>query len=555
VASTAIDTAAPSKAAPFEHARRIFVKLLVGGAVIMAVIGYTDYRQGLSTTLDLVMLPMLCCVTLTSAWIMTRSPHLMKPVLAFNALMLAIYYEGIFLQSVIARDAVSGYSLASIAQFLPGFYIALFVFLSRRAVLASWLLYLTLALQCLYGLAFNQGPVHNAMKEQLYIAILTAHPCCILVLTFMNHLRRMVEEARHESLAAKERFLAIVSHEVRSPLQTIVASLDLVDKTTPAPILDRAIVRLKGAAGVLEAQIRDLTAFTKLELSNDLYPEPVDLARLAATLEQIHQEAAQAKGLRWRVERPDEPLWVQVDPSRLRQIIDNLVSNALKYTARGEIVASVAAMPDGMVRWQVRDTGRGIPPDKLTQVFEPFVRIKAAPQEKIEGSGLGLAVVRQLVGLMHGRIHIDSVEDLGTTVNIHLPLPAAQETPRADTPPAPRSALVVDDDPDILDAITDLLAQWGVQDIDTATDGKAAMLALHNRAYDLVLLDLQLPLISGYGVALAARVSGHNDRTPLVAMSAMALDRREAGAGAFNASLRKPVSRAMLVQTLAQVLR
>lgn len=553
MASTRIEPAAPHRADPFEQARRIFVKLLLLGAVIMAIIGYTDYRQGLSNTLDLVMLPTLICITLVSSWVVSRSHHRMRQMLILNALVLTFYYEGIFFQSVISDDMVSAYSLASTAQFLPGLYICLFVFFTRRAAQISWALYATLAAQCLLGLLVFDGPQANGTKEQLYIAILTSHPCCIIVLTFMNHLRRMIEEARKESMDAKERFLAMVSHEVRTPLQTIVSSLELIEANPSPTLMARSIRRVKGAAGMLEAQIRDLTTFTKLELTNELRPEPVDLDELSAQIEQALQGDAQQKGLSLKREVGNKlPPLVMADSARLRQIIDNLVSNALKYTSAGTVTIGVAHAPDGRIHWWVEDTGRGIPADRLQEVFEPFVRIKASPQERIEGSGLGLAVVRQLVGLMHGDIELRSELAHGTRFDIHLPLPIIEPPSpgggELGTPPD--SALVVDDDPDILHTLCDLLRHWGVSHIETASDGDQADIALQGGRFDLALIDLQLPGRSGYAVAQAAHEHSPNAGAVLIAISAVGLDRQQAGAPRFDAYLPKPVSRHALLQAI-----
>lgn len=554
MASTEIDTAAPSAVDPFVHSRMIFVKLLLGGAAIMSLIAITDYRNGLSTPLDLVMLPALAVVTLISAWVVARSQRFMKPTLAVNGLLFALYYEGLFLQSVMSTDMVGAYSLASTAQFLPGLYIALFVVLSKRAAQVCWLIYATLAVQCIYGLVMNPdtGPF-TAMKTQLFVAILTAQPCCILVLTFMNHLRRMIEEARNESLAAKERFLAVVSHEVRSPLQTIVSSLELVEASTPKPVLERAVRRIQSAASVLEAQIRDLTAFTRLELTNELHAETLDLVELLALVQQVHLEPARHRSLTLLKDLPPHPIMVKADGARLRQVMDNLVGNALKYTDAGHITIGCRPCADGHCHLWVQDTGRGIPPDKLHKVFEPFVRIKASPQERIDGSGLGLAVVRQLVGRMRGRLHVESVEGSGTRVDIHLPLPAGSLGAETCAPPPPASVLVIDDDDNILQSICDLLRQWGVDDIVTAADGRQAQEALDARRFDVALIDLQLPHLNGYEVARCARTSLPNAKTTLVAMSAVQLDRRQPGASCFDSYLAKPVSRATLIQTVSQV--
>lgn len=550
-----IDTRPVKGHDPWVYARKLFVRLLLVGATAMIVIGWTEYRQGLSTPFDKVMLPILATVTLATAWIIARSRRLMMRALAVNAALLIFYYEGILFQGVQSSDPVNIYSLASIAQFLPGLYIALFVFLNRRAALVSWLIYGTVVAQFGYGLYLSDGSPNAALQRQVFGAILAAHPCCILVLSFMTHLRRMIEEARHESIAAKERFLAVVSHEVRSPLQTIVSSLELVEKAPPGPLMERAMRRIMGAATLLETQIRDLTAFTRLELTPELHVAEIDLRALALAIEQTLQLQARPQGVSLNFDLPDGPLTVQADGARLRQVIDNLVSNALKYTTAGSVTLGLRQEADGLVHWWIQDTGRGIAPDQVLRVFEPFVRIKAHPQERIEGSGLGLAVVRQLVGLMKGQIQVDSVLGQGTTMHLWLPLPPVASPQDGEHLARPACVLVVDDDADILQCITDLLRAWGVAEVIECPDGLSARQMLQARPVDVALIDLQLPGASGYEVARSARLSGANQNTPLIAMSAVTLDKGVQGASAFDDYLPKPVSRQALVQTIVKACR
>lgn len=549
-----IDTSPPQEQGPWAYARKVFVRLLLGGVAAMVLIGYTDYQEGLSTAVDKVMLPILAVVSLLVALLLSRSDKYMKPALGFNCVLLIIYYEGLLFQAVQSSDPVSTYSMASIAQFMPGLYIALFVFLNRHAALACWILYGTVAAQCGYGLYLTHGDEGVALQRQIYWAVLASHPCCIIVLSFMNHLRSMVESAKQEALASKERFLAVVSHEVRTPLQTIVSSLELVETTPPGPLLTRAIRRIMGAASMLETQIRDLTAFTKLELSPELHPTSVDLHQLAATIELTFQAPVQQKGLSLRLDLPAEPMVVDVDEARLRQILDNLIGNAIKYTESGHITLGLRRDNKEWVHWWVQDTGRGIPPDRIAQVFEPFVRIKSNPKERIEGSGLGLAVVRQLVGLMAGRIQVESAMAQGTTMHIRLPLADKPNTPFDATTNKPKRVLIVDDDIDILYAIRDLLQEWGVNLVATASDGLSACQMLREQSFDVALIDLQLPGASGYEVAQSARLHGPNGSTPLVAMSAASscLDKAASGSRAFCAYMPKPVNLAALKQTLMQ---
>lgn len=552
-----IDTSLGDAKDPWQYARKVFVWLLLIGASAMAFVGYSDFQKGLATPVDLWMLPPLTVVTLVTAVMVAMSHARMKQALLLNCALLVVYYELCVFQSVLSTDVASAYSLASSSQFFPGLYIGLFVLTGRYATRVSWLIYLLLAGQCVYGLWGAPLLPGAEIKHQIYWSILAAHPCCIIMLTFMNHLRGMVEEARQDSLRAKEHFLAVVSHEVRSPLQTIVSSLELVEKAPPGPMHDRALHRMRSAAGLLETQIRDLTAFTRLELLPDFRPEPVRLGHVAALVDQTHQEVVRNKGLTLSVRLSTPDVEVLVDEARLRQIIDNLVSNATKYTDTGQITVGLEIDHQQCLHVWVQDTGRGIPSARLAQVFEPFVRIKAHPQERIEGSGLGLAVVRQLVGLMRGRLSVGSEEAKGTTINVRLPLPVLpSHQAHGQGVAPPQTVLIVDDDPEILQSLADLLVQWGVQRVLMAGDRQSACEQLACEDIDMAIVDLQLPDDNGVDIARFVRRGKRCAQLPMVALSASAAAQVAFLPGdAFQAFLPKPVTRETLISTVSRVMR
>lgn len=551
-----IDTRPAKRVDPWSLASQVFVRRLMAGIIAMVLIGYTNYREGLLSPFHLLMLPVLIVVTLVVAGIVKFRPAFMRVALGFNGLVVMVYYQGIFFKAAQSGDRLSVFPLASVSQFIPGLYVAIFVLFNRRAALMCWLIYATVVAQCAYSM-LGLGGVHpELVQRQLYWSILASHPCCIILLSFTTDLRALVDETQHAAIEAKERFLAMVSHEVRSPLQTIVSSVELFESARTGPAADRAIARMKGAAAVLDTQIRDLTMFTRLELSPELQLAPVDLSALCREMRQLHQAFARQRGLVLKVDEPWQSPAVLADGPRLRQIIENLLSNALKYTPQGQVTLGyVHGRADGWLHLWVQDTGPGIPVAQVRQVFEPFVRLKAASHERVEGSGLGLAVVRQLVGLMNGRLEVDSQEGQGTTVHVHLPLAASGP---ALPPPAfasrPLTALVVDDDPDILASVGELLKKWDGVTVIEATDGLAAIDILSQQAVDIALIDLQLPGASGYAVALAARQSSVNRQTPLMAISAVSLDHSVAGAAAFNAHLSKPFSQADVVREMTRVL-
>lgn len=399
------------------------VKLRLLGAVVMLLMGYTNYRTGLSTLLDMALLSMLVLSTLGGAALVSVHPRHMSKAAMVNGSLFLVYFLVVLLTAVRSNPAETVFAFGSGTQFIPCLYVALFVLLDKHAALVSWAIYAMVAGVCIHGLWLVEGAPSPQVRQQMFLAVLTAHPCCILALSFMNHLRDLIEDAQCQSAKAKEQFLAMISHELRSPLQTIVSSLDVFEAEPTAPAGQRAMGRIRSAATLLDTQIRDLTALTRLELSPALRLNLVDLRGLLGEVAQLHDEQALRRGLSLSVQAPDHAMWAQADTDRLKQIIDNLVSNALKYTSDGSVFMGLAFEADGMTHLWVKDTGRGMSADRLEQAFEPFVRIKATPQERIQGSGLGLAVVRHLVGLMKGSLHVESTLGTGTTVHVRLPLP------------------------------------------------------------------------------------------------------------------------------------
>jgi signal transduction histidine kinase/CheY-like chemotaxis protein len=548
-----IPTHTTLEAQPLRQSTQIFSGVLVLAAIAMALIGLSDHFNGILNRWDYWMLPLMAGQALVSAWVIRQYPEHLWVALRAGLLVLLIYCEGLLAQSIGEADLVQAYTLASTIAVLPGIYIGVYFVLDRHEARTCWLIYATLMLQCLYGLWVQPRDGLGAAQTQMFWIVLVSHPCIILSLNYLLQLKGQLQAARAASIQAKERFLSVVSHELRTPLQTIVSSLELIEAAPPGPIFDRARKRVKGAATALETQVRDLTAFTRLELTQDLQIAPLDLAELAALVIDTHLVSAQRKGLTLdaktgRLSRPK----VMADPARLQQILDNLVSNALKYTDTGGVVLGLDQTTGGMTHCWVQDTGKGIPKEKLALVFEPFVRLKPDGQEKIEGSGLGLAIVRQLVGTMKGRVLASSHVGQGTRIDILLPLPGAPMASADPDTQIPQRVLVADDDPGILTAISDLLQFLGVKDVQSASDGEQALALLHTQPFDMALVDLQMPAKSGYDVAAAISETRLNASTPLIAMSAIDLNRGTPGGQRFNGYLSKPVSKAALEDVLIQ---
>ena len=336
---------------------------------------------------------------------------------------------------------------------------------------------------------------------------------------------------------ASENFLANMSHEIRTPMNGIVGLTRLLQKTALAPEqADYLSIILANAEGLL-AVINDILDFAKIEAGAvELESIPFDVVATVQQTVRTLAFQAQAKGLVLHVDILDEPLPIVAgDPTRLNQVLLNLLSNAIKFTDSGEIALTVAVERHeaGVVHLQfsVADTGVGISPDKFEQVFRSFAQASRSTTRLRGGTGLGLAICRQLVELQGGRIWVESELGQGSRFQVVLPYQVSHEPPTSrDAPPALAPGLLrglrillVEDNP-----VNTLLAQALLDSWETTTtlaaDGEAALAHAFTTAFDLILMDIQLPRLNGLDATTQLRAQpGPNQYVPIIALTANAL--------------------------------
>ncbi len=365
----------------------------------------------------------------------------------------------------------------------------------------------------------------------------------------VTELRRAYEALR-DADRRKDEYLAMLSHELRNPLAPIRSAVFLLERADPASDgARRAREVIARQVGHLARMVDDLLDVSRLARGRiELRRARLDLGELVRRVGEDHRLVLAERGVQLEVEVPSEPLAVDGDATRLTQLLGNLLQNSGKFTPRGgRVLLSIAAEGD-LAALHVRDTGAGIEPGLLGQVFEPFVQEERTLARSTGGLGLGLPLVKGLAELHGGTVEARSEgAGAGTEFVVRLPLAlgrgegAAAEHGAERAQAAGRSVLVVDDNVDAAESLCDVVAFLG-HSVEAVYDGRAALARVRERHPDVVLCDIGLPGMDGYEVARAIRADPTLAGIRLVAVSGYAQpeDRARATNAGFDAHVAKP---------------
>jgi len=374
------------------------------------------------------------------------------------------------------------------------------------------------------------------------------------------------KEAAELANRAKGEFLANMSHEIRTPMNAVVGLTSLLlDMPLEAEVCDY-VETIRTSADSLLTIINDILDFSKIESGKlELENRPFDLTRCVEDSADLLRTRAAKKGLELMIEIGGEvPAWVFGDVTRLRQILVNLVSNAEKFTAAGEIVVTVHSENDAegssVLHFAVRDTGIGIPPEGMERLFRSFSQVDASTTRKHGGTGLGLAISKRLTELMGGRIWAESEPGKGSTFQFVIPERAASAQQslvldRANW--AGKKVLIVDDNETNLRILDQQLRKWMLAPVKASTPA-AALQLLQTDRFSLALLDFNMPEMDGLQLARAISRLNLTPKMPMAILSSSGSSLKEllqdGGSNPLDAFLTKPVKSHLLAEVVSRLL-
>ncbi|MBN9419628.1 MAG: response regulator [Reyranella sp.] len=380
------------------------------------------------------------------------------------------------------------------------------------------------------------------------------------VLALYAELEQRAEELKRAS-EVKSQFLSAVSHELRTPLNSITALSRMLAEQADGPLNEeqaRQISYIRQSADTLSRLVNDLLDLAKVEAGRiDLHPSKVDTSELTLALRGIMRPLLSSNAIDLVFDDRTGGLTLYTDEGKLSQILRNLVSNALKYTERGEVRVTVSVPAEGRVAFAVQDSGIGIDPADLERIFDEFIQVRNPLQTRTKGSGLGLPLSRKLAGLLGGVITVDSTPGLGSTFTLDVPvtLPGVAGDEQVADATAGK-ILIVEDEESTRYVLRRMLRDEGPWAVVEAEDGTDGLRLAQIETPDFVLLDLHLPGLNGFEVFRSLKGDPATAHIPILVLTSSILgpDHMERLKGAVGVLSKSNLSRSILSAHVRQAM-
>ncbi len=368
----------------------------------------------------------------------------------------------------------------------------------------------------------------------------------------------IAKEAAEAATRAKADFLANMSHEIRTPMNAVIGMSELLQHTPLSDEQMEFVDTIRTSSDTLLALINNILDFSKIESGLlDLENAPINLRDCVESALDLNARPAATKGLDLLVWiDPDVPPAILGDVTRLRQIFTNLISNAVKFTEHGEVLVSISLQPGNRMCFSVKDTGIGIPANRLDRLFKSFSQVDASTTRQYGGTGLGLAICQRLVSLMQGRIWVESTPGQGSSFLFEIPYKACAYSPRpyqfTQQPEfSGRRLLIVDDNATNRRILSRQATSWGLSPRDVSSAADALKLLDANTPFDLAIIDVQMPGMDGYTLAAEIRRRRNSQQLPIIALTSLGIHADQFAGLDVAQVLTKPIKSSILHAALS----